>query len=100
MEPTKWPRYFVSDQQFRYTPHARVHPAFPPFLESAIRVRGGIEIEKPRNSGIFRECAARSHRRCIMKPVQHTVRLPIALDKTLKALAERHNISVYQMLQR
>lgn len=41
-----------------------------------------------------------SSKRCIMKPVQHTVRLPIALDKTLKALAERHNISVYQMLQR
>src|SRR5690554_6293750 len=35
-----------------------------------------------------------------MKPVQHTVRLPIALDKTLKALAERHNISAYEMLQR
>lgn len=35
-----------------------------------------------------------------MKPVQHTIRLPISLDKALKALAERHNISVYQMLQR
>lgn len=35
-----------------------------------------------------------------MKPVQHTIRLPVSLDKTLKALAERHNISVYQMLQR
>ena len=35
-----------------------------------------------------------------MKPVQHTIRLPIALDTALKALAERHNISVYEMLQR
>jgi len=35
-----------------------------------------------------------------MTPVQHTIRLPIALDKALKALAERHDISVYEMLQR
>lgn len=35
-----------------------------------------------------------------MKPVQHTIRLPVALDTTLKALAERHDISVYEMLQR
>ena len=35
-----------------------------------------------------------------MKPVQHTIRLAVTLDKALKALAERHNISVYEMLQR
>lgn len=35
-----------------------------------------------------------------MTPVQHTVRLPVALDKALRALAERHNMSVYAMLQR
>lgn len=35
-----------------------------------------------------------------MKPVQHTIRLPVSLDRTLKAMAERHKISVYQMLQR
>ena len=35
-----------------------------------------------------------------MRPVQHTVRLPIALDKALNALAQRHSISVYAMLQR
>lgn len=35
-----------------------------------------------------------------MRPVQHTVRLPISLDKALKALAERHGVSVYAMLQR
>ncbi|PKP95597.1 MAG: hypothetical protein CVT75_01255 [Alphaproteobacteria bacterium HGW-Alphaproteobacteria-14] len=35
-----------------------------------------------------------------MKPVQHTVRLPVALDKVLNALAERQGISVYAMLQR
>ena len=35
-----------------------------------------------------------------MKPVQHTVRLPVALDKALNALAERQGISVYAMLQR
>jgi len=35
-----------------------------------------------------------------MKPIQHTIRLPVTLDKTLKALAERHNISVYEMLRR
>lgn len=35
-----------------------------------------------------------------MKPVQHTVRLPASLDKALNALAQRHNISVYAMLQR
>ena len=35
-----------------------------------------------------------------MKPVQHTVRLPVALDKALSALAQRHDISVYAMLQR
>ena len=34
-----------------------------------------------------------------MKPVQHTIRLPVALDTALKALAERHAISVYEMLQ-
>lgn len=35
-----------------------------------------------------------------MKLVRHTVRLPISLDKALRALAERHGISVYAMLQR
>ena len=35
-----------------------------------------------------------------MRPVQHTVRLPRGLDKALRALAERHDISVYSMLQR
>lgn len=35
-----------------------------------------------------------------MTPVQHTVRLPVALDKALRALAERHHMSVYAMLQR
>ena len=35
-----------------------------------------------------------------MKPVQHTIRLAVTLDKALKALAERHDISVYEMLQR
>lgn len=35
-----------------------------------------------------------------MKPVQYTVRLPVSLDKALRALAERHRISVYAMLQR
>lgn len=35
-----------------------------------------------------------------MRPVQHTVRLPVSLDKTLKALAERDGTSVYALLQR
>ena len=35
-----------------------------------------------------------------MKPVQYTVRLPVSLDKALRALAERHRISAYAMLQR
>ena len=35
-----------------------------------------------------------------MKPVQHTIRLPTALNIALKALAERHDTSVYEMLQR
>ena len=35
-----------------------------------------------------------------MKLVRHTVRLPVPLDKALRALAERRGISVYAMLQR
>lgn len=35
-----------------------------------------------------------------MKPVHHSIRLPISHDKALRALAERHGISVYAMLQR
>ncbi|WP_420607569.1 hypothetical protein [Novosphingopyxis sp.] len=35
-----------------------------------------------------------------MKPVHHSVRLPVALDKALRSLAERKGISVYAMLQR
>lgn len=35
-----------------------------------------------------------------MKPVQHTVRLPVSLDKALNALAQRQGVSVYAMLQR
>lgn len=35
-----------------------------------------------------------------MKLVRHTVRLPVSLDKALRALAERRGISVYAMLQR
>ena len=35
-----------------------------------------------------------------MKLVRHTVRLPVSLDKALRALAERRGVSVYAMLQR
>jgi plasmid stabilization system protein ParE len=35
-----------------------------------------------------------------MRPVQHSVRLPIALDKQLRALAEQQGVTVYAMLQR
>lgn len=35
-----------------------------------------------------------------MKPVQHTVRLSVSLDKALHALAERQGTSVYAALQR
>lgn len=35
-----------------------------------------------------------------MKLVRHTVRLPVALDKALRAQAVRQGISVYAMLQR
>ncbi|CAN5460201.1 hypothetical protein BH10PSE12_BH10PSE12_15040 [soil metagenome] len=34
-----------------------------------------------------------------MKPVHHSVRLPVALDKALRALAERRGTSAYAMLQ-
>jgi len=35
-----------------------------------------------------------------MKPVHHSIRLPVSHDKALRVLAERHGISVYAMLQR
>jgi hypothetical protein len=35
-----------------------------------------------------------------MRPVHHSVRLPVALDKALRTLAERQGVSVYAMLQR
>lgn len=35
-----------------------------------------------------------------MKPVHHSIRLPVAHDKALRAMAERHGVSVYAMLQR
>lgn len=35
-----------------------------------------------------------------MRPVHHSVRLPIALDKAVRTLAARQGISVYAMLQR
>ena len=35
-----------------------------------------------------------------MRPVHHSVRLPISVDKALRTLAERQKISVYAMLQR
>ena len=34
-----------------------------------------------------------------MRPIQHSVRLPIALDKELRQLAERTGMSVYAALQ-
>ena len=34
-----------------------------------------------------------------MKLIRHTVRLPVSLDKALRALAERQGVSVYAMLQ-
>lgn len=35
-----------------------------------------------------------------MRPIHHSVRLPASLDKALRGLAERHDMSVYAMLQR
>lgn len=34
-----------------------------------------------------------------MKLVRHTIRVPVSLDKALRALAERRGISAYAMLQ-
>ena len=42
-------------------------------------------LAEPRKPAAFRECAAH---------------LPVSLDKALRALAERHGVSVYAMLQR
>ncbi|MDR2858395.1 MAG: hypothetical protein LBV50_11190 [Novosphingobium sp.] len=35
-----------------------------------------------------------------MTLIRHTIRVPVSLDKTLRALAERHGLSVYAVLQR
>ena len=35
-----------------------------------------------------------------MRPVHHSVRLPVALDKALRKLAEQQGVSTYAMLQR
>jgi len=35
-----------------------------------------------------------------MSPVHHSIRLPVALDKALRTLADRQGVSVYAMLQR
>lgn len=35
-----------------------------------------------------------------MRPVHHSVRLSVALDKALRTLADRHGVSAYAMLQR
>jgi len=35
-----------------------------------------------------------------MRPVHHSVRLPVALDRAIRTLAGRHGVSVYAMLQR
>lgn len=35
-----------------------------------------------------------------MRPAQHTVRIPIGLDKALRVLAEREGTSVYALIQR
>lgn len=93
-------RCYASSQQFRYTPHARVHPAFPPVFEGAQRVRGIGPLRNSRIFAVFRGCAAHPLGGGAMKPVHHSIRLPVAHDKALRAMAERHGISVYAMLQR
>ena len=35
-----------------------------------------------------------------MRPVHHSVRLPVALDRALRTLADRHGVSAYAMLLR
>ena len=35
-----------------------------------------------------------------MKPIHHSIRLPVSHDKALRALAERHGMSSYAVLQR
>lgn len=63
-------------------------------------MRGICPVLQPRKNAGFRGCAVHPRSGGIMRPVQHSVRLPIALDKELRALAERQGVTVYAMLQR
>src|SRR3546814_7937898 len=86
--------------QFGYSPHARVHPAFPPFFEMAIRQRLFSPSQEWWSSAIFGDSGSLSRWRRALRLVRHTVRLPVSLDKALRSLAEQQGIRVYAMLQR
>lgn len=53
-----------------------------------------------RISAAFRECVSHSSQGRTVKQVQHTVRVPAAVDKALRKLAEQRGVTIYAMLQR
>jgi hypothetical protein len=77
-----------------------VHAEFAAPFEAAIRQRLFLLVRKHWSCTSFCGSGSLPQWGRAMTLARHNVRLPVALDKALRALAKRHDVTVYAMLQR
>ncbi|MBB2197864.1 hypothetical protein HLH44_10435 [Gluconacetobacter sp. 1c LMG 22058] len=93
------PRCCASGHRKKNTPHALACGSFLPFFEGAIGVRLPSRLDMWRISALLRACGSGAAGGAAMRHVQHSVRLPIALDRALRQLAARREMTPYALLQ-
>jgi len=92
-------RCCASGHRKKNTPHALACGGFLPVFEGAIRVRLLSRPNMWRISAVSREYGSDAAGGAAMRHVQHSVRLPIALDRALRQLAARREMTPYALLQ-
>jgi hypothetical protein len=93
------PRCCASGHRKKNTPHALACGGFLPVFESAIRVRVPSQPDMWRIFALLRACGSGAVGGTAMRHVQHSVRLPITLDRALRQLAVRREMTPYALLQ-
>ena len=94
-----WPRCYASGLQKENTPYALACGGFAGFTLGAVRGRTDLAPCFRCTSWAVCEYAPSAGRANAMSHVQHSVRLPRALDRALRQAAQNRQVSPYALLQ-
>lgn len=94
-------RHKVPKKDFRYTPYARVHPAFPPRVRGTIRALDpDARTERSLFCPFCRAPIARFLKDSPMNRIKLSLRVPPPQELLIRQLAERRGLTRYQALGR